>query len=140
MHCVTLRLGHTWSIELVATMRKQLQHPPDDKGHILFGGHHFYLTSMYTPHVQTLIIFMLPHEYNCTYNYALCGVQPLKQVAINLQQENSNYKCNRRVEVYLRKTNLSFAQISLTAHEQIMYVQSIYVIMNNAYNNYTYSL
>ena len=93
MHCGTLRLGHTWSIELVATTKKQLQHPTDDKGHILFGGHHFYLTSMYTPHVHILIIFMLPHEYNCTYN-ALCGVQPLKQVAINLQQENSNYKIN----------------------------------------------
>ena len=95
MHCVTLRLGHTWSIELVATTRNSYNIPQMTQVPLL-GGHHFYLTSMYTSYVHIFTIFMLPHEYNCTYNYALCGVQPLKKVAINLQQENSNYKCNRR--------------------------------------------
>ena len=85
MHCVTLRLGHTWSIELVATMRNSYNIPQMTQVPLL-GEHHFYLTSMYTSHVHILIIFMLPHEYICTYNYALCGVQPLKQVALNLQQ------------------------------------------------------
>ena len=33
MHCVTLGLGHTWSIELRATMyEKQLQCPTDNTG------------------------------------------------------------------------------------------------------------
>ena len=91
MHCVTLRLGHTWSIELVATTRNSYNIPQMTQVPLL-GGHHFYLTSMYTSHVHILIIFMLPHEYNCTYDYALCGVpkwQPLKQVALNLQQEKN---------------------------------------------------
>ena len=91
MHCVTLRLGHTWSIELVATMRNSYNIPQMTQIP-LHGGHHFYLTSVYTSYVHIFTIFMLPYEYNCTmsYNYALCGVlkwQSLKQVALNLQQD-----------------------------------------------------
>ena len=46
MHCGTLGLGHTWSIELVATMRNsynilQTTQVP------LPGGHQFYPTLMY---------------------------------------------------------------------------------------------
>ena len=72
MHCFTLRLGHTWSIELVATMRNSYNNPQMTKVP-LFGGHHFYLTSMYTSYVHIFTIFMLPHEYNCTIIY-LCLV------------------------------------------------------------------
>ena len=44
MHCGTLGLGHTWSIELVATTyEKQLQTTQVP----LLGGYQFYLTLMY---------------------------------------------------------------------------------------------
>ena len=66
MHCVTLRLGHTWSIELVATTRNSYNIPQMTQVPLL-EGHHFYLTSMYTSYVHIFTIIMLPYEYNCTY-------------------------------------------------------------------------
>ena len=67
---------------------KQLQHPPDGTGTSTW---RTTLLPNFNVHIiRTYIYYMLPHEYNCTYDYALHGVlkwQPLKQVALSLQQE-----------------------------------------------------
>ena len=58
MHCVTFRLGHTLSIELVTTIRNSYNIPQMTQVPLL-GGHHFYLTSMYTSYVHIFIILLL---------------------------------------------------------------------------------